>query len=192
MRRACSDTAITHRRGVRARRLLYVGAGLIVIGLLVSACGGSSPSGSAGRPSAANFGRPFVAFAVCMRAHGLLDYPDPQVSSSGGEVHVRISPGGLNPNSPGFKAAGDACHGLLPNGGAPGGVNSAQQRAAALKFAVCMRSHGVPDFPDPSHDGAFDLASAINPQAPQFQRAMHACTKVRPHSLTVNQGRPGS
>jgi hypothetical protein len=50
-----------------------------------------------------------------------------------------------------------------------------------------MRSHGVPDFPDPGHDGAFDLPSGINTQAPQFQRATQACMKVLPSSLTIDQ-----
>jgi hypothetical protein len=167
---------------------------MIAIGLLVSGCGGSSPTPSPGRPSAASFGKPFVAFAVCMRSHGLPDYPDPQISSSGGQVHVKISPASLNPNSPAFKSADEACHELLPNGGAPGaaGANSAQEQAQGLKFAVCMRSHGVPNFPDPDHDGAFNLTSGINPQAPRFQRAVQACMNVHPSSLTINQGPGGS
>lgn len=194
MRPAARHTARPERAGVRARRTVPSIAGLIAIGLLVSGCGGSSPSRSAGRPSAASFGKQFVAFAVCMRSHGLPDYPDPQISSSGGQVHVKISPGSLNPNSPAFKTATKACHELVPNGGAPGAAaaNSAQDQAQGLKFAVCMRSHGVPKFPDPDHDGAFDLPSGINPQAPQFQRAMQACNKVHPSSLTINQGPGGS
>jgi len=171
-----------------------VAAGLIAIALLVAGCGGSSPSRAAGRPGAASFGKQFVGFAVCMRSHGLLDYPDPQISSSGGQVHVKISPGSLNPNSPAFKSADEACHKLLPNGGAPGATdaNSAQEQAQGLKFAVCMRSHGVPNFPDPDHDGAFDLPSGINPPTPQFQRAVQACMKARPSSLAINQGPGGS
>ncbi len=194
MRPAARHTARSDRAGVRGRRTVPLIAGLIAIGLLVSGCGGSSPRRSAGRPSAASFGRQFVAFADCMRSHGLPDYPDPQISSSGGQVQVKISPGSLNPNSPAFKSADKACHELLPNGGAPGaaGANSAQERAQRLKFAVCMRSLGVPNFPDPDHDGAFDLPSGINLQAPQFQRAMQACTKARPTSLTINQARGGS
>jgi len=129
-----------------------------------------------------------------MRSHGLPGYPDPQISNSGVQVRVRISPGSLNPNSPAFKTATQACHKLLPNGGAPraAGANGAQEQAQGLKFAVCMRSHGVPSFPDPDHDGAFNLPSAINQQAPQFQSAMQACIKARPSSLTINQGPGGS
>jgi hypothetical protein len=131
-----------------------------------------------------------VAFAVCMRSHGVPGYPDPQISSSAGQVHVKISPGNLNPNSPAFKSADGACHELLPDGGAPGGGgdHTAQGHAQGVAFAVCMRSHGVPTFPDPGHDGAFDLPTEINPQDPQFQRAMRACMKQQPSSLTLNQG----
>jgi hypothetical protein len=132
----------------------------------------------------------FVAFATCMRAHGVPGYPDPQVSSSAGQVHVRISPGSANPNSPAFQSADHACHQLLPNGGSPsaGGADSAQQHAQGVAFADCMRSHGVPTFPDPDHDGAFDLPSEVNPQAPHFGRAVQACKRLEPSSLVINQG----
>jgi hypothetical protein len=72
------------------------------------------------------------------------------------------------------------------------GANRAQEHAQGLKFAVCIRSYGVPNFPDPDHDGAFNLPSEINQQAPQFQRAMHACMKVRPSSVLLNQGQGGA
>jgi hypothetical protein len=59
----------------------------------------------------------------------------------------------------------------------------------ALKFAQCMRSHGVPNFPDPGH-AAGGSGSGINPQAPGFQSAGQKCDK-----LTNNpqpQGTPAS
>jgi hypothetical protein len=54
-----------------------------------------------------------------------------------------------------------------------------------------MRSHGVPSFPDPDHDGVLTLPAAIDPQAPQVQRTMHACASVQPSSLSLNQTPPG-
>ena len=159
--------------------------------MLVSACAGSSLNASAGPSSRASFANSFLTFAGCMRAHGVPGYPDPRISESGGEVHVRISPGSLNPSSPAFEIATRACHSLLPGGGTPG-VTSAAQRAQGRAFAVCMRAHGVPTFPDPDPDrtGAFDLPSAIDQQAPQFRRALHACGNERPRSLVINQS-PG-
>lgn len=50
-----------------------------------------------------------------------------------------------------------------------------------LKFASCMRSHGVPNFPDPSSGGGLSLnGSGINPQSPSFQGAQRACAKFQP------------
>jgi hypothetical protein len=166
---------------------------VITAGLLVTGCGSSSRTGSAARPSPASFGWSFVAFAVCMRAHGSPAYPDPDISSSGGQVRVRISPGSLNPKSPAFTAADHACHGLLPSGGAPkAGADSGRTRAQGLAFAACLRSHGVPTFPDPGHDGAFDLPAGLDPQAPQFRHAERACASVQPSSVEINQAPPGT
>jgi hypothetical protein len=52
--------------------------------------------------------------AQCMRAHGV-DIPDPQVGNGG--IRIRIGPGGkdsLNPNSPAFKSAQEACKAFQP------------------------------------------------------------------------------
>ena len=42
--------------------------------------------------------------------------------------------------------------------------------ALALKFAQCMRSHGVPNFPDPGQPVG-GPGSEVNPQAPAVQAA---------------------
>lgn len=49
----------------------------------------------------------------------------------------------------------------------------------ALKFAQCMRSHGVSNFPDPTAQGEI----AVNPsevQSPAFQTAQQVCQKFLP------------
>jgi hypothetical protein len=46
--------------------------------------------------------------------------------------------------------------------------------AAALRFADCMRAHGVPGFPDPGTPVG-GRGSGINPQAPAFRSAERAC-----------------
>jgi hypothetical protein len=53
---------------------------------------------------------------------------------------------------------------------------------AGLRYADCMRSHGVTNFPDPSSGGfGFDLASAgINQQSPAYQAAHRACVQFMP------------
>ena len=48
-----------------------------------------------------------------------------------------------------------------------------------------MRTHGVPNFPDPGSGGGIQLApsSAINTQSPAFQSAQSACQKLLPGGL---------
>ncbi len=166
-------------------RIILLGAAA----LLLAGCDSTSPARSSGTSNATptSFGSHFVAFASCMRSHGLPGYPDPHITTSAGQVHVQISPGTANPNAPAFKSADAACHHLLPNGGVPAGGASAQQKAQEVKFADCMRAHGVPSFPDPTKDGGFDLPPGMNPQAPPFPSAVHACKSVAPNSLSINQ-----
>ena len=47
----------------------------------------------------------------------------------------------------------------------------------ALLEAQCMRSHGVPNFPDPSPGGPSVIPNWINPQAPAFKSAETACAR---------------
>jgi hypothetical protein len=54
-----------------------------------------------------------LKYVACMRAHGLPNFPDPQVSSQGIEFS---GPPGVGPNSPVFQAAMRACKKLLPGG----------------------------------------------------------------------------
>lgn len=63
-----------------------------------------------------------LAFSRCMRAHGVTKFPDPQFGNGRVTVGVKGSPGsGLDPNSPIFKRAQQACQGRLGNlkGGGP-------------------------------------------------------------------------
>jgi hypothetical protein len=55
-------------------------------------------------------------------------------------------------------------------------------RSAFLAFSVCMRSHGVPKFPDPGSSGGIHLTlgSGIDPQSPAFQSAQQHCRKLLP------------
>jgi len=98
-------------RGPRRAAVLAVAAAVAV---LITACGvvhvhlGSS-GGSVSTGSATY--RAELAYAQCMRAHGLPGFPDPHPHPSGGpSVHVNV-----NPNSPAARA-NDACKHLLTGG----------------------------------------------------------------------------
>jgi hypothetical protein len=48
------------------------------------------------------------------------------------------------------------------------------------KFSQCMRSHGVPDFPDPSAGGGIHLSPGTNALSPAFKAAQVSCHKLLP------------
>ena len=126
-----------------------------------------------------------LSFAQCMRSHGVSGYPDPD--SSGSIPKKSASQLGVTDGQ--LQSAQNACQHLLPNGGS--GPNQAQEqyeRTLSLKFAVCMRSHGVA-LPDPggSRDRIPDPATVgINQGSPQFQAANQACRKYRPAYMPSN------
>jgi hypothetical protein len=169
------------------RTLVAAAAAAAAAALVLAGCGGASPR-SPDKLSADHFKQDFVDYASCMRAHGLQSYPDPRFGSDGDGVKVTISPGDVDPNTPAFKSADTACHDLLPESGVAGGGRSitATERANGLRFAQCVRDHGVPQFPDPDHDGAFDLPTTVDPQAPALTNAMRACTRLRPSSVLLS------
>jgi hypothetical protein len=134
---------------------------------LLAACGGSPSSTAAGgSPSAAgpaNAGGSAsspsqVSYSNCMRSHGVPNYPDP----SGGSL-PKGDARAFGVSSTVFSAAESACQHLLPNAGSFQEQTSqctlngdcspavvAQMMAIDRKFAQCMRSHGVPNWPDPT------------------------------------------
>jgi hypothetical protein len=177
--------------------------------LLVAGCGGggssspsvahlsSSPSGGsstngAGQSSSPESSAPtrqkLVAFSQCMRTLGVPEFPEPnsegdlQLSSGDHNGHVT----GINPQSSRFQAAQKACAKLAPNGGKPPSpAQQAKAQESALKFSQCMRTHGVPDFPDPEFHSGGGIGiriggkkgnpGAIEPNSPQFKSAQKTC-----------------
>jgi len=169
-----------------SRRALAV---LIAGSLPLAACGSSSSSSSSassgGSGSAASTGySKSLEFASCMRSHGVPNFPDPTTNSSGvlkvqainGNTHVN----GVSVNGPAFQSAMQACKSYLPNGGTPQPL-SESRRNAMLAFSACMRKHGLPNFPDPTFNGAqagliFHGSSGLDPNSPAFQAAQKACS----------------
>jgi hypothetical protein len=189
-------------------------AGLTALALLVAGCGGAAKSptvahlGSSTKSSAVSAGASAgsggggsagssspdsqaVAYSACVRAHGVPNFPDPKVSTNGGEVKVAI---GINPSissNPHFKSAQQACSKLLPSGGPGEGANhqvSPQEQSQYLKAAACIRSHGIPNFPDPTFSGGGVHVSQkdINPHSPQVRAAEEACQSLIPGGLHGN------
>ncbi|MFZ2114109.1 MAG: hypothetical protein WAU77_10320 [Solirubrobacteraceae bacterium] len=150
--------------------------------------GSSSPEGE----SSASAQQKMIVFSHCMRKHGVPEFPEP----SEGRVLVRRSDHnghvtGVNPQSAQFQAASKACAKLSPKGGKPPSpAEQAKMQEQALKFSQCMRTHGVPNFPDPEFPrgggvgirigGKQGGPSRIDPSSPQFQTAQKACQSIMP------------
>jgi hypothetical protein len=133
-----------------------------------------------------------------MRNNGVPNFPDPD---SKGRLNIeggRAANGqhfGLDVGSPQFRKAQQACRRLQPRGLTPTPQEQAKAQQQMLRFSRCMRSHGVPKFPDPkfSPNGGSQLTigknGGIDPSSPQFQAAQKACGKLVPGSpLTSGPG----
>ena len=151
-----------------------------------------SSSGSSGSPgSSTSPDSQAVAYSACVRAHGVPNFPDPKVSTHGNEVSVAIA---INPaisGNPNFQSAQQACRKLLPGGGPGEGSNhqiSPQEQSQYLKAAACIRSHGIPNFPDPTFSGGGVHVSqkGINLHSPQARAAEEACQSLIPGGLHGN------
>lgn len=168
--------------GPRAR----LAVALVSLSVLTAACGGGSGSGvasigttpstttatPAGVPSEAAQFTNALRYARCMRRHGEPDFPDP--NNPGGFSTKALA--ALDTASREFISADATCQRLLPNDGQPTPAELQQTIANGLRFARCMRAHGVP-FPDPGISGGqitINFAN-IDPNAPSYLAAARVC-----------------
>jgi hypothetical protein len=200
----------------RLPRACQLALATLLTGVVLAGCGRSSPSSTAASVSGASAtaasvggasatasraassgsttsgrdGSGPLAFADCMRANGVPNFPDPK---PGGGFQLGS---GIDPSSPAFRAAQAKCQKFMP---LPGGASSfspqveAQALAQLRTVAQCMRRHGISDFPDPratrpsnlglgeyseitDYMGVFLLFPAtIDMQSPAWNQAAAAC-----------------
>lgn len=205
------------RNGVRLVAALVA---LAALGVIVAGCGGGAPSagvaqlgttttaatttdssqtlgtGSGGSGGSTGSGRgqasvriaganrqQALKYAQCMRSHGLPSFPDP---SSNGSFSFSGSPKAMA----GFQTADQACRKLLPAGKPPSPAQQAKMRQQALEFSACMRSHGFPQFPDPTFSNGgiqirLDKNAGMDPNSPRFQQAQQACMSFLPGKVAA-------
>jgi hypothetical protein len=189
---------IQERRRTRLRRAVPLAAALAGVAILAAACssGSASPgagAGSPGRSAKTNA----LAYSQCMRAHGIKNFPDPNAQ---GQIALNAGPGtGIDPRAPQYQAADKACKSLMP--ASPlSPAQQAQIKAANLKYAQCMRAHGIADFPDPNGQGQIQIqvkpGSDLDPNNPRYQAASKACQQYQPGggkggSLSTSGNAPG-
>lgn len=148
--------------------------GVFAVGLALLAAGcGSSPAGVASQQSGA------LAFSRCLRAHGVPAYPDPGATG----VLPKETPQELGVAASQLQAAQRSCIHLVPNGGRPTPAQVAEYRSQMLTYARCIRTHGLPDMPDPDNRGHLDIGpgTGVDVDTPRFQAAYEACkSKLSP------------
>jgi len=158
-------------------------------GLLATACGGGpsstqsggSPNAGGSNAGAAGSSTSAVAYSRCVRAHGIPNFPDPDSSGVIPKQEIRQ----LNVSDSLLESATSACENLNPNQ-PPSAAQQRQQLADDVKFAQCMRAHGLPKFPDPTNDnGRVEFAISVSqdgfdPHSPQVLAKAHACQYTLP------------
>lgn len=173
-----SDHQRRPRRRTRLPRAGLAAAALACLPLLAAACSAGSPDSSAGAGSPAASGSTgALAYSRCMRAHGIKAFPDP---NSQGGLALNAGPGtGIDPQSPQYQAADQACKSLMPAQSPLSAAQQAAMKAGNLRYAQCMRAHGISDFPDPNSQGQLQVqaqpGSDLDPNNPRYQSANTAC-----------------
>jgi hypothetical protein len=162
----------------RQQRAGVLAAAMAAVAVLAAACSGGSAPALAGTTAY----QKSLAYAQCMRAHGEPSYPDPQSNGgfiiNGKQDHLD---GAL------MNSANKVCQHLLPKSAPMTAAQQRQATAQALKYVACMRTHGIPDMPDPTVNAQgiqFRIGgpkgSGPPPGSPVLQTAMRACQKLLP------------
>jgi hypothetical protein len=189
----------------RTATATIVAAGLA---LLLAACGGGNRSsiGSGGSPGAggSTSSPSAVGYSACMRSHGVPSFADPD--SSGQLPKGDAQQYGVSTSQ--YQASQLACRHLLPAGGSlqqqehqcmqnsdcpPALVQ--QMLTADRLLARCMRSHGVPNFPDPTADSdgpVFAISTAgisdAESHSHQFEAKSDECDAWWEGTLRISSG----
>jgi hypothetical protein len=129
-----------------------------------------------------------ISLSKCMRANGVPGFPDPREGPNGGGVGwpgggpAMISTDvllimGQRIAGPAVASAAKHCKEYMGPSGPPPELTESQKRAAIAR-ADCIRTHGLPNFPDPTFAGGYqqlNLPPGLNPQSPAVEQAAKAC-----------------
>jgi hypothetical protein len=192
-------TRVTRQTQPLASRAAAAIIAATALTLVAAAC--SSPS-SAGTGRSSTAGRSaissnaggsatrFLSFSRCVRSHGVANFPDPQAGATNAKFPSAQQ---LGVSSSQLKTAEVDCQHLLPVGiddqFPPAEVPLLLR--SMLPFSRCMRSHGVPNFPDPAADSEgrpiFPLSThgiSLNySHSPQFSSVLDKCQRLVPRLL---------
>lgn len=113
-----------------------------------------------------------LRYTRCIRNQGVSDFPDPPPSQAAPSGFKSIRACEARPQQPDVQD----CHPDVPLIGTrreaatpPAGANITEE----LRWARCTRSHGVPSFPDPNRQRAFDSSSKFDPHLTRVSGRQH-------------------
>ncbi len=200
-RRRESPCAVANPRQHGGRQGARIVLAALGAALALAGCGGSTKSrstsaSSSDKGSPSSFAQSQLAAAKCIRSHGVPDMPDPTFGAGGAQVNLHM-PADMG-SSPAFAQAQKECAKLgleLAGYAAQQIMPTAGEMAQWLAVARCMRTHGVPNFPDPAktmppdpatyparYSAAFNIngvdwaiPKSIDLQAPAVKQAATAC-----------------
>ncbi|HLI74098.1 MAG TPA: hypothetical protein VKU86_09485 [Acidimicrobiales bacterium] len=189
---------MNHRSHQLGARRTFVALAMASAGLFVAACssspartvaslpGRNAPAPSPARLTSAQGDADMVAFARCLRAHGV-DEPDPFHRPGHEGLSVEIPPA-----VPSTNTALQACNHFLAPIVQMKQAHARQELASWLPalthYAQCMRAHDIAML-GPNAQGAVDLGnvpgitSDFGRYSPQFRAADTACRHVLPAAV---------
>jgi hypothetical protein len=154
-------------------RLLFAALVVVAFASAAAACGGAHSSAAPATPH--SLAAAWHRVVLCARAHGMPNAPDPQIDANGNATF----PSGLVIPAQTRRACQSLYDRLIPNG--EHNTPTPAQLASLLRFAHCMRSHGIPDWPDPLPDGTFAPDTRIlHALKSTFRSQMTACERFNP------------
>jgi len=163
------------------------------VAVLLSGCG-SSPDHASGSAAGSVNARALIALrqlSRCVRAHGMPSFPDPEVGADG----VPRFPDSAPRVPPATQQACSTVAAQIPPDYTSTVAVSSSDLEKLLQLARCIRTHGVPDWPDPNPLGEFPINIRIqNGGKRLFVPALHACARLNPNptgGVHVVRAQPG-
>ncbi len=177
---------------------------VVIVAVLAAGCGGAPSSsgtstaaaadtgsntntttvartGTANRTTTTSAREKAVKYAECLRTNGVSDFPDPNASGQFPSYGVSVTPTV-------WRRATTACKALAPPGAGSAKLTPTQL-SDALRFAQCVREHGVPDFPDPVNgQPLIDTTKIPSANKPGGMTILNASTHTCGHLIAEDVG----
>lgn len=173
-----------------APALLSLFATELVVAFVLAGCGSAPDASGAGGSVNQRATIVLRELSRCVRAHGVPAFPDPQVGSNGVPRYPDSAP-----RVP--AATQQACRAVaarIPAEYTSTTAVSSSDYQRLLGLAHCIRSHGIPDWPDPNALGEFPINARIQQGGKRlFVPAVHACARLNPNpngGINVIRARP--